>query len=335
MKSSRLLLAALVVCATPAAARPSAGRIALTFDDLPALTIIPDQAYVNDLSRRLLAELRRHHVPAIGFVNESKLDDLDRAQQIGVLRAWLNAGMELGNHTFSHDAPEELGARGYVEDIARGEAVTRPLMAEHGKREQWFRHPYLKTGYPVAVRDAIDAWLTAHGYRIAPVTMDADDWEFAEPYDYAIAHHDAAGAAHIKAEYLSHTEDMIHWYRAAAQVLFHRDIAYVMLLHATRLNADSFGDLFAMLKRNRLKPVPLAEAMRDPAYRTPDGYMGKEGVDWMERWALALHRHLPREDKNDPPRDIQQAYDKVDDDRCSGGSECSNSPAPPAPAGKG
>lgn len=311
-------------------AKPVSGRIALTFDDLPALTILDDQPYVTYLNKVLLRELKLHHFPATGFVNESKFDDLVRPQQIAVLRAWLDAGMDLGNHTFSHDAPEELGARGYTEDIAKGEVVTRPLMAAHHKRERYFRHPYLKSGYPLAVKTYIDDWLTRHGYQIAPVTMDADDWEFAEPYDYAISHRDAAMAAHIKGEYLSHTEAMIHWYRRASQALFNRDIPYVILLHATRLNADSFEDLAAMLKRNRLKPVTLDEALRDPAYRTPDPYVGKDGVDWMERWALQLHRRLPNEDKNDPPLDIQQAYDRVDNDRCSGGSDCSNTPAAPA-----
>jgi peptidoglycan/xylan/chitin deacetylase (PgdA/CDA1 family) len=308
---------------SPAAEKPVAGKIALTFDDLPALTILPDQAYVNYLNAAILRGLKLHHFPATGFVNESKFDDLDRPQQIAVLKSWLDAGMDLGNHTFSHDAPEELGAKGYIEDIAKGEVVTRRLMAEHHKRERYFRHPYLKTGSPAAVKDAIEDWLAAHRYTIAPVTMDADDWEFAEPYDDAISHKNEAAAAHIKAEYLAHTDDMIHWYRRASQALFRRDIPYVILLHATRLNADSFEDLTAMLKRNRLKPVTLDEAMRDPAYLTHDPYAGMDGIDWMERWALELHRALPDEAKNDPPKDIQAAYDRVDNDRCSGGSDCS------------
>jgi hypothetical protein len=82
-----------------------------------------------------------------------------------------------------------------------------------------------------------------------------------------------------------------------------------------------------MLKRNRLKPITLDRAMADPAYRTPDPYVGPNGIDWMERWAIELHRTLPKEDKNDPPKDIQQAYDRVDDDRCSGGSDCGNAAA--------
>jgi hypothetical protein len=34
------------------------------------------------------------------------------------------------------------------------------------------------------------AWLATHGYIIAPVTIDADDWEFAQVYDDAISRHD-------------------------------------------------------------------------------------------------------------------------------------------------
>lgn len=323
-----LLLPATALAAEP---RPIAGHIALTFDDLPGLTILDDQAYVTYFNQILLRELKLHHFPATGFVNEGKLDDFDRPQQIAILRSWLNAGMELGNHTFSHDDPDQLGAKRYTEDIAKGEVVTKRLLAQHHKTEHYFRHPYLKTGSTLAAKTFIDDWLAHHGYRIAPITMDADDWEFAEPYDFAISHRDAAMQAHIKGEYLEHTEAMILWYRQASQAVFHRDIPYVILLHATRLNADSFEELAALLERNRLRPVSLDRAMADPAYRTRDPYVGPNGIDWMERWSMELNRPLPKGAKNDPPRDIQEAYDRVDDDRCSGGTDCSDA-APAAPA---
>jgi peptidoglycan/xylan/chitin deacetylase (PgdA/CDA1 family) len=37
--------------------------------------------------------------------------------------------MDLGNHTFSHESPNDLGAQGYIDDIAKGEPVTRELLA--------------------------------------------------------------------------------------------------------------------------------------------------------------------------------------------------------------
>lgn len=293
----------------------SAGTVALTFDDLPGLTILHDQPYVDHFNQVLLRKLRRNHLPAIGFVNEGKLDELVRERQVANLKRWVDAGMDLGNHTFSHDSPNDVGARAYVADIVRGEPVTRALLKEHGKDLRWFRHPYLETGSPAPVREEIDQWLQGHGYRVAPVTIDADDWEFAEPYDDAIARHDRARRRRIRAEYLAYTEVRIRWSLASAHVLFGRDIAHVMLLHDTRLNADALNDLARLLRRFDLKPVPLEEAMRDPAYRSADTYAGKDGLNWLERWALMMHKDLPSAGDVDPPREIQLQYDKVDNDR--------------------
>lgn len=316
MKTLRscLLFIVAAITSAPSEAQPHA-RIALTFDDLPALTLVKDQAYVNHLSARLLAGLHRHQIPATGFVNESKLDELDRTQQIAILKRWLDSDEDLGNHTFSHKSPNSLGAAGYIADIVRGEPVTRRLLAARHRRIGWFRHPYLETGTPDTVKLEIDKWLHAHGYRIAPVTVDADDWEFAEPYDDAIAHHDNIRRQHIRALYLDYTVRTIRWYRAAAHALFGRDISYVMLLHATRLNADSIDDLATILRQQKLMPVTLKRAMQDPAYQTPDLYAGKDGIEWLERWSIALHADLPWESFREVPNEIELAYDKVDPDR--------------------
>ena len=307
--------AALLLCTAAIPVGAEAADIALTFDDLPALTILKDQPYVTYLNRMILRGLRRHHLPATGFVNEGKLDDLDRAKQIEVLRLWLDAGMDLGNHTLSHESPNALGAKGYIEDVLRGEPVTRRLLAERHRQLRWFRHPYLETGAPQAVKLEIDRWLAEHHYRIAPVTIDADDWEFAEPYDDAIARRDEPRRQRIKAQYLDYTRSMMVWHRKASQALFGRDVAYVMLLHATRLNADSIEDIAAMLKAQHLRGVTLDEAMRDKAYQTPDPYVGRDGVDWMERWSLELHKELPWDSYKEAPADIQAEYDRVDSDR--------------------
>jgi peptidoglycan/xylan/chitin deacetylase (PgdA/CDA1 family) len=310
-----LAAAAVLLLAQPAPARARDGMVALTFDDLPALGILNDQAYVDYLNVMILRALKRHHFPATGFVNEGKLDELQRDRQIANLRRWLDAGMGLGNHTFSHGSPNDLGAANYIADIARGEPVTGGLLRARHRRLRWFRHPYLETGFPASVKREIDNWLAAHGYRIAPVTIDADDWEFAEPYDDAIARKDVARQRRIKAEYLAYTARRIDWSIKSGRVLFGRDIAQVMLLHCTRLNADSLDDLAVLFRRFHLKPVSLDRAMRDPAYRTPDTYVSKDGDDWLERWAVLKRKDLPEQGDEDPPADIQAAYDRVDNDR--------------------
>ncbi|EGD60833.1 hypothetical protein Y88_1721 [Novosphingobium nitrogenifigens DSM 19370] len=296
------------------AGAPKAPRasVALTFDDLPGIVLKPEQGYVDETNEKLLERLHHYHFPAIGFVNEGKLDEIVRERQIANLERWIKAGHDLGNHTFSHGSPNALGAEGYIADIARGERVIRPMMEKAHRRLQWFRHPYLETGSPAAVKDRIDAWLTAHGYRIAPVTIDCDDWEFAEPYDEAVMTGNKAQAERIRNVYLAYTERTIGWYRKGARVLFGRDISYVMLLHDTRLNADSLDGLAAIFKRQNMKPVALDKAMRDPAYKTPDGYQGKDGIEWLERWSLALHKDLPWNEYEEVPKPISEEYNKLD-----------------------
>ena len=314
-----LMLAGLMLGSRQALAHDRAkeltGTVAITFDDLPAYTILLDQDYVDRLNADLLAGLKRHHIPATGFVVEGKLDELVRARQIAVLKNWQKAGMGLGNHTFSHESPNTLGAQAYIADIAKGEPVTRSLLAARHQRLTWFRHPYLETGKDEATQRTINDWLAAHRYRIAPVTIDADDWEFAEPYDDAITHHNDARRAEIRAEYLDYTEAMIGWSQQGGKALFGRDIALVMMLHDSRLNADCIDDLAAMLTRHKLRPVKLAAALKDPAYRTPAPYTGGEGIEWLERWSLALNKPLPWDGYRDMPQDIAKDYARVDNDQ--------------------
>jgi hypothetical protein len=208
-----------------------------------------------------------------------------------------------------------VGPKEYIADIERGEQLTKPLLQAHGLDMRYFRAPYLETGRTAAIRDEVAAWLTAHGYTMAPVTIDADDWEFAEPYDDAIARRDRARQRRIRKEYLAYTAKRIGWAQASARALFGRDIAQVMLLHCTRLNADTLGDVLKIVKRARLKPVNLATALEDPVYKQPETYSGPDGIDWLQRWAESRGVDLPQAGSEDPPADIQAAYDLVDNDR--------------------
>jgi peptidoglycan/xylan/chitin deacetylase (PgdA/CDA1 family) len=312
-QSFRLVACALALLGGQAMAQtPPRADIALTFDDLPGIVLKPDEAYVEATNRSLIRNLTRRHFPAIGFVNEGKLNEIIRPRQIAVLQEWLDAGFDLGNHTYSHSSPNQIGAAAYIADIARGEKVIRPMMEKAHRPLMWFRHPYLETGSPAPVKAQINQWLADHSYRIAPVNIDCDDWEFAEPYDHAVMTHNKAEARRIRKVYLAYTERMVGWYRRAAHTLFGREIAYVMLLHDTRLNADSFDGLAAMLKRQNLHPVTIDEATSDPAYRTQDQYSGKDGIEWMERWSDTLKKSLHWSDYRDVPKDIEAEYNKLD-----------------------
>ena len=99
-----------------AAASSTAGRsLVVTIDDLPyASSPTGDKlAAAKRTTEALLRTLRAHHVPAIGFVTEGKLQ---RAGEVdareALLKQWVDAGMLLGNHTFSH--PHTIDSNDYM-----------------------------------------------------------------------------------------------------------------------------------------------------------------------------------------------------------------------------
>ena len=83
---------------------PPARLVALTFDDRPYVAV--GSSYLPPAQRvtsSLLKILVSHRAPAIGFVNEVQLrSSVDREARIALLRQWIDRGMLLGNHTYSH-----------------------------------------------------------------------------------------------------------------------------------------------------------------------------------------------------------------------------------------
>lgn len=286
--------------------------VALTFDDVPGLSLVDDADYWRVSNRKLIARLRAHKAPAVAFVIGDKLEDPRRPEKYALVRDWMEAGFTLGNHTYSHGSLNKMPAEAYIADTARDDAVLRPLMAERGQSPRWFRHPYLETGRTLADKRAFEGWLAAHGYRVAPVTMENADWMFAMPYDEAVLKRDRAAAQRVRDSYLAYTEKAVAWYREAALQLLGRRPAFVLLLHDTRLNADSLDALLAILKRNDLRLVSLETAMADPAYQISDDAADPNGDEWLSRWSATLHRELPWSDFPEPPADIAAAEARLD-----------------------
>ena len=159
-----------------AAAATGAGRaVTFTLDDLPA-SRSGSLADIRATTTRLLAHLKASGIPATGFVNEMKLDvPGEEAQRTALLAAWLDAGHDLGNHSYSHRRLYDTPLAEFQEDVLRGERVTRRLHAERGRRPRYFRHPTLNTGPDAVTKAAFEEFLAAHGYTVAPVTIDNDE----------------------------------------------------------------------------------------------------------------------------------------------------------------
>jgi peptidoglycan/xylan/chitin deacetylase (PgdA/CDA1 family) len=308
-----VLLAALAILGL-GGARAQAEDVALTFDDLPQLALTGDLDYARTINDRLLAGLQRHRLPAIGFVVGSKLEGPDRPAREALLEAWLKAGRTLGNHTYDHASLNRTPLADYIADVQKDDEILRRLLAAHRQMPAWFRHPYLETGETIEAKRGLEAWLGAHGYRVAPVTLENADWMFAYPYDEAVQKGDAAEIRRIRLEYLDYTAKCVVWYREAALELLGRRPALVFLLHDSRLNADSIDDLADILRRNGLKAVTLERAMSDEAYAIPDDRPDMGGDEWLDRWAEELHKPLPWSSFPQPPADIVEAEKRLDTD---------------------
>jgi peptidoglycan/xylan/chitin deacetylase (PgdA/CDA1 family) len=307
-----LFVGALMVHAQSAGTR----TMALTFDDLPFAVPGDDDApgklaEVQRANARILKTLASHHAVAIGFVNEIKLNvGKERDARTAVLRQWLTAGMDLGNHTYSHPDLSKTETSNYEDDFVRGTVITAPEMKAAGKTERYFRYPYLDTGKDQTQKQSIIAFYTSHNFLNAPVTVQNQDWLFNVPYSEAVAKHNAAERKRVADAYLQHTSDILAHAELLSQESFGREIPQVMLLHLNRLNADHLDGVLALFESHGYKFVKVDEALRDPAYATADDYIGPDGLTWLERWQIALGKPIPSNEPK-PPNWAQDSYRRI------------------------
>ena len=293
------------VPSTPATApSPTAAprAMAVTIDDLPGAGEGSDLARLRAMNATMLAVLKRERVPAIGFVNEGKLQaDGERDARAGILVDWLDGGMDLGNHTFAHKGLTLTPLAECQDDVLRGEVVTRALLAERGRRPVWFRHPFTQTGPTAGIKAAFETFLAGRGYRTAPFTIEDADYMFDALYEAARAHGDGGQAARVRAAYTAHQARMLDWFEGLARGMFGRDIAQILLIHVNLVNADTLADRLAALRARGYRFVPLAEVLADGAYATPDLYVGPNGPSWLHRWSVAKGTPMRLRDEPDPP----------------------------------
>lgn len=293
------VLACLALPSTPLAAQDR--RIAVTIDDLPAVTVA-DSAEVTFVTTMLLDALEAHGVPAVGFVNAGKLGDEPtlRAARLDILRRWLAAGQELGNHTAYHLSANETPLSAFLADLAVGDSVPRALSMEAERPYRWFREPFLHSGMTDTVRVGIDSALFSLTLRTAPVTVDSKDWLFAAAWRNAAAAGDTAGAANVEKAFLKFTDAVLTYHERLAAKVTGGAVPHVLLLHANPMTALTLDRLLTRIHARRYSFVPLDQALSDPVYARPDRYRGAVGLAWLQRHAM-YQRGVRIDDVPGPP----------------------------------
>jgi peptidoglycan/xylan/chitin deacetylase (PgdA/CDA1 family) len=302
------------------AAEPSAveGRaVAVTFDDLPgppASLLSTDVAALRENTRKLLATFGDLKIPVVGFVNEGQLfvegerrEEAD--SRIAVLKAWIDAGHELGNHSYSHRSLNRTPLEEFEADVIRGEPVTRGLLEPKGMKLRYFRHPFLHVGLKLEKRRAFERFLNERGYEVAPVTIDNDDYVYAAIYADALRRGDTQAAAKIGVDYRRYMDEVVSFVEGVSRRLTGRLIPQVLLVHASALNADHFGAVARSMAERGYRFVTLGEALRDEAYARPDTYVGSWGISWLHHWERSAGQE--RSPSPDPPEWVTKAYEAL------------------------
>ncbi len=306
---------------------PPQRQVVITIDDVPLggdRWSGNDLELVREVNSRLLKTLRAHRVPAIGFVNESKLwvpGEVDA--RIAILNDWLDAGMALGNHTFSHVRLQKTPLDRYQDNVIQGEVVTRRLLQAKGTEPRYFRHPYTSTGATAEIKAAFEAYLAERGYKVAPFTVDHADYMFNAVYVRARQSGDKAFEQCVRQAYLDHLETMCAYFEKLSMKVFGYEIKQTFLIHANEINAELLHEMLQRLKQRGYSFISMDEAFKDPAYSTRDGYVGPSGLSWLHRWAVGkgtpvkVIRRNPFPvtvfDEPEPPKFILEALQALDD----------------------
>ena len=309
MRGLQLLCASVALAVlSSASAFAQGGRVAITVDDLPYAggTATPQNvsreapAAVN-ANRKLLTAFVTHQVPVTGFVIQQVVESFG-ASGFLILKEWVHQGFDLGNHTYSHSDINSLSPERFEQEVVRGEWEIGPLMREAGKKPAFFRFPFNHTGDTEAKKNAITAFLSQRGYRLATCTIDNSDYVFNDAYGRMIARSNDAAAQRLRLAYLAYTDAEIKYYAALNKQVFGYEPPQVMLLHDNRLNADLIEQVLQLFEAQNYKFVSLGAAQSDAAYQTPDTYVTKYGPMWGYRWAKERNVTVNGRLEPDPPR---------------------------------
>lgn len=266
-------------------------KMCITVDDLPTVAYgINDIEFHNQITQSLVNAFSEQNIPAIGYVNESKLykeGKLDSAK-LQLLEYWLSKGLELGNHTYSHPNYHQVGYEVFTEDIIKGEQILKKLLPKYNQELKFFRHPYLRSGDTKELNDQLSEFLINHNYIAAPVTVDNDDYLFAYAYSKAYKKGDTDLMKKIGKAYLDYMERKVLYFEKSSQGLFDRNIGQILLCHASLLNADYMEELIKRIKGLGYQFISQEEALKDPAYKTNVTKFGDWGISWLDRWAISM-----------------------------------------------
>jgi len=269
-----------IICFFVFSATCLAQGVAITFDDLPLNGDLPPGVTRAQIVKDVLAVLKQHKVPQVfGFINSKKLEG--NADGTDALKLWVAGGERVGNHTYSHLDLHQNAPEAFERDIAQNEPVLEMLSGRDDWH--WFRYPFLREGDTIEKRRAVRSYLLDHGYKIAQVTIDYEDYAWNTPYARCLGKQNARSIEWLNASYLSVASGYIDANREMARLVFGGDINHVLLLHLGAFSSTILPQVLDLLQQKGLHLVTLEEAESDPTYQSDPDAPSKLGGSLLEQ----------------------------------------------------
>jgi peptidoglycan-N-acetylglucosamine deacetylase len=268
----------------------AAQKVAITFDDLPLNGDLPPGVMRVEIARDTLAVLKaRHAPPAYGFINAKELEG--NADAAEALKIWA-AAEPIGNHTYGHMDLNVNAAEAFEREIEENEPSLELLAGKDGNWH-WLRYPFLREGDTVDKRRAVRAYLQGHGYRVAQVTLDWEDYLWNSAYARCAAKNDVQSITWLKSSYLSIESSYLDLGRHLAKMVYGHDINHVLVLHLGAFSSTILPDALDLMQKKGFTFVTLEEAESDPVYEGDPDVGSKYGGTLLELWIEAKKIKFP------------------------------------------
>lgn len=284
-------------------------NVAITIDDIPNT-----RQFKNDKNTSvLLNELDALQIPIAIFINEGKVYSTGSSERnTELLEDWCSKEyITLGNHSFGHLRYSDTSLDDYINDILKGETLTREIAHTHSKSLHHFRFPFNDLGIDSLQQAKIDSALRTLNYNITPFTIESSDYMFNLIYTNHLSKGELKEAKEIGDLYVSKTIDFFNFYDSLSQQIYGRSVNQIYLCHDNALNAKFLPKLIKQLKEANYNFISLDEALSDNVYSQENVYFKKWGISWFYRWMKTPDERKKWMASEPSMIDVEQAFEEL------------------------
>ncbi len=275
------VLALLGMACLPARSADSLRPLLVTIDDLPLQGPAADAPERARVTQALLDVLAKHNVKAVGFVIWGNVRS---KQDEALLELWLRAGHELGSHSYSHPNLTSTSLPDYVADLQRARDGLAAFLEQRGaKPPRFFRYPMLNEGDTQEKLEGVRKALATMSLRNLPVTIDTQDWSFAEPWVVARRAGDRKSLGRLAEDYHRALRVSVSYHERHSDALFERVMPQVLLLHANEIGSTQWDALFRWLEQSGHRFATADELLADPVFTGEPAFVYRQGVSLWDR----------------------------------------------------